>query len=232
MKSLYFLILLGTVCVPFLFSFHSKIRFDKTFKSFFTANAIVALLFVLWDLRFTQLGIWGFNPHYVSGLFVFNLPIEEILFFVCIPFSCVFTYHCLTRFYAFTWKPKTENTIIITLAIVLFVLGLTFFQQAYPAVTFISLSVILILLKFVANVNWIGKLLSIYPVLLIPFFIVNGLLTGTGLDQPVVWYDDAENMGIRLLTIPLEDVFYGFELILLNIFVYEWLLGLKSGDER
>lgn len=232
MKSLYFLILLGTVFVPFIFSFHPKLRFDKTFKSFFIANALVAFVFILWDIRFTQLGVWGFNPNYVSGIFIGNLPIEEVLFFVCIPFSCVFTYHCLTKFYTFAWNPKTENRVITAAAVFLFVIGLIYCQHAYSALTFLSLSALLILLRFVAHVNWIGKLLSIYPILLIPFFIVNGILTGTGLEQPVVWYNDSENMGIRLFTIPIEDVFYGFELILLNLFVYHWLLGLRSGHAR
>ena len=57
--------------------------------------------------------------------------------------------------------------------------------------------------------------------LLIPFFIVNGILTGTGIDEPVVWYNNAENLSIRILTIPIEDIFYGFELIILTIYFQE-----------
>jgi len=53
--------------------------------------------------------------------------------------------------------------------------------------------------------------------------VVNGLLTGTGLDKPVVWYNEAEIIGWRIGSIPFEDVFYGMLLILCNVLVYEWL---------
>jgi lycopene cyclase domain-containing protein len=57
--------------------------------------------------------------------------------------------------------------------------------------------------------------------MLIPFFIVNGILTGTGINEEVVWYNDEENLGIRLLTIPVEDIFYAFSLILLNLLLFK-----------
>lgn len=60
-----------------------------------------------------------------------------------------------------------------------------------------------------------------YLVLLLPFFIVNGILTGTGPDNPVVWYNNAENLQLRILTIPVEDFAYGMTLILWNIVLFE-----------
>ena len=62
-----------------------------------------------------------------------------------------------------------------------------------------------------------------YGILLIPFLITNGLLTGSFIEDQVVWYNDNYNLGIRILTIPVEDVFYGMLLILLNIIIYEKL---------
>ncbi len=222
MKSVYFLVDIFTVIVPFAFSFHPKLKFVKNFKPFFISNILIASLFLIWDILFTKIGVWGFNPDYVLGIYVFNLPIEEVLFFICIPFSCVFTYHCLNLFFQIQWKAKTENIFVLCFSTLPLFTGLYFHSKLYPASTFISLGILLLVLKYIVKIKWLAKLVIIYPVLLIPFFIVNGILTGSGLEDPVVWYNDSENLGIRLFTIPVEDIFYGFELILLNIFLYEY----------
>lgn len=57
-----------------------------------------------------------------------------------------------------------------------------------------------------------------YLVSIVPFFVVNGLLTAI----PVVIYNDTENLGLRLYTIPFEDIFYGMLLVLGNIGIMEW----------
>ena len=221
MKSLYLLIDLFTVIIPLLFSFHPKIKFYKEWRWFLPANVITACIFIVWDIIFTKNGVWGFNERYLTGIYFFNIPVEEVLFFVCIPYACVFTYYCINRFYKIQWNSNFERLFILFFSSLLLIVGIYFYSRAYTSVTFISLSIILLIVKFIFKIEWLHKLLTIYAFLLIPFFLVNGILTGTGLEQPVVWYNDDENMGLRLLTIPVEDIFYGFELILLNIFFYK-----------
>ena len=220
MKYTYFLVLFFSVIVPFIFSFHPKLKFNKHFSAFFKANFLVATVFILWDIYFTSIGIWGFSPKYTTGLKIANLPIEEILFFVCIPFSCLFTIHCFRIFFDLKWNERIEQIFVFAFALTLFIIGIIFREKAYTSSTFISTAIVLFFLKFYAKVNWLGAFFSIYPVLLVPFFIVNGILTGTGLESPVVWYNNNENLGIRLGTIPVEDIFYGLELMLLNYFFY------------
>lgn len=222
MQWTYFLIDFFTIIVPLLFSFHPKLRFYLYFKPFFAANAIVLLVFIAWDVLFTKMGIWGFNARYVFGWHIFNLPIEEVLFFICIPFACLFTYHCFLLFYNFDKFKKFENYLIPILIIFLCIVGLYYHSKLYTAVTSMSLSFILFLLKYVFKVQWLASFILVYLILLIPFFIVNGLLTGTGLEEPVVWYNNKENLGVRILTIPIEDFFYGFELLLLNTAIYNF----------
>ena len=60
-----------------------------------------------------------------------------------------------------------------------------------------------------------------YLIILIPFTLVNGVLTGYMTPDPIVWYNDAENLGIRFLTIPIEDYLYYFLMYGINYVVYE-----------
>ena len=64
-----------------------------------------------------------------------------------------------------------------------------------------------------------------FLVSLIPFLIVNGFLTGSYTEEAVVMYNDDQNFGIRILNIPIEDVFYSFNILVLVVAVYEYRLS-------
>jgi len=222
MKFLYLIIDLLTILIPFLFSFHSKLQFHKMWKPFFLSNSIVSVLFVIWDIYFVRRGIWGFNNHYILGVYVFNLPIEEIFFFICIPYACLFTYHCLNLFFQCKWEEKFEKIFILILSAALLSIGCIYFHKLYTCCSFISLGILILFLKYFANVNWLTNFMTVYTMLVVPFLLVNGVLTGTGIEHPVVWYNNAEIIGVRVFTIPVEDFIYGIELLLVNIFFYEF----------
>ena len=225
MKFLYLFVDFFTVLIPLVFSFHPKIQFYKRWKVFLIAATFAAVIFITWDTIFTSLQVWNFNKNYITGIYFINLPIEEILFFICIPFSCVFTFYCLNKFYELSWNSKAETIFCLTLSGFLLITGLIFLNKIYTSVTFISTAFICVLLKFAFKIDWFGKAISVYAILLIPFMIVNGILTGTGLDAPVVQYNKIEILNIYLFTIPVEDVFYGLELFLLNLFIFRRLIS-------
>lgn len=228
MEYTYLLVNFFTILIPFLFSFHPKLRFHKTWKAFFPAVFVTGLVFILWDMYFTYLGVWGFNERYLTGIHIGNLPLEEVLFFFCIPYACVFTFHCLTLFMSKKVDLKRQMNITIFLVTVLLVVGILNMQQIYTSSTFLSLAVLLMLAHFVWRIHWLNRFYVVYLVLLIPFFIVNGILTGAGIEEEVVWYNSEEFLNIRLYTIPIEDVFYGMELILVNLLIYKFLLSRRG----
>lgn len=217
----YLLINFFTVIVCFIFSFHHKIKFNRHFKAFILASSIVALFFIIWDIWFTKIGVWWFNDKYLLGLRIVNLPIEEILFFICIPFSCIFTYFCLDKFFRLDWKPEMEKIFVIFSILTLVILALYCNDRIYPFMTFLTTAISLFVLYFILNARWIGKASFIYLILMPGFLGVNGILTGTGLDSPIVNYNPEHFLGIRILTIPIEDTVYGYEMILWNIFLFQ-----------
>jgi lycopene cyclase domain len=190
---------------------------------------IPAAFFIGWDVWFTSMGVWGFNPRYLTGIYLFNLPIEEILFFLCIPYACAFTYDSVN---IISGKeripPKTQEFITDLLIFVLLIVGTLNYDKWYPGVTFLLTSVFLIWVRRFWKPDFLGRFYFAFLFILIPFFIVNGILTGSGIEDQVVWYNDLENLKVRMGTIPVEDTFYGMLLLLMNISIFEFLQNKKS----
>ena len=98
-------------------------------------------------------------------------------------------------------------------------------DKLYTFYTFIGLSIILLIAPFTVNMKIFFKA---FVILLVPFFIVNGLLTGSFIENQVVWYNDNHNLGIRLFTIPVEDIFYNCFMLLLVMIGYQKTLSIKK----
>jgi len=227
MSWLYLLINLAAISVPLIFTFHPKIQFYKNWRATLLSLFVTASFFLVWDNIFTELGVWGFNERYLLGIYIFQLPIEEVLFFFCIPYACLFTYHSLKKL-VFTEKYKvlTGKFTFFMMAIILLVAFLNF-TRLYTFYTFLFLSLCILLADNFLRKNFY-LFIKQFLILMIPMVAVNGILTGTGIPEEVVWYNDAENIGIRILTIPVEDFFYGMTFMLLNIFLYEHFLSKKK----
>ena len=188
------------------------------------------LLFIPWDVIFTKYGIWGFNNAYFLDYKLLFLPIEEWLFFVCIPYACVFTHYALIYYF----PDKTLSipfTRILSYIFIFFlgILAIINYDKWYTVINF-SFAFILISIVLVSNIKILSKFYLTFLVMLIPFFLVNGILTGSIIENEVVWYNDNENLGIRLFTIPIEDTIYAFSLILMNLFLLEKFKKPKIND--
>ncbi len=213
--------------MPFLVSFENKwVKYSSRFKYLFPAIGIVGLLFIVWDMYFTQIGIWWFSEQYITGIHIGNLPLEEVLFFICIPFSSIFI-HDVLEFSA--GKSLRSSQSLACVVKVLFwivtafcaVCYVIYFDNYYTSWTFGFIVIWNLFYWFHKAKNPAFNLPTFFIsffIVLIPFFIVNGLLTAI----PVVNYNEAEQIGMRMFTVPFEDAFYAWLMLFPAVYLYKW----------
>ncbi|AEA42905.1 lycopene cyclase domain-containing protein [Fluviicola taffensis] len=219
--SLYLWIILGTIVFPFLLSFDKKIHFYTHWKTVFPSIFMVGLFFLVWDSYFTLHSVWGFNPRYVQGIYLFRLPLEEVLFFLVVPYACLFVYEVIRGY-----LPNAKLNLLgrgFAFAMVLSGLLLAIFHlKNWYTLTACSLSTLLIIgVYFRARASWFNHFALAFLICLVPFLLVNGALTGFFTPEPVVWYSENHIVGIRIGTIPLEDLYYNLSMLLPIVLIHE-----------
>lgn len=231
----YLLVNLGCLVVPLLFSFHPKLRFYKEWRAYAVGTILMMLVFIPWDIHFTDRAIWGFDRQYVSGPFLLGLPVEEWLFFVCIPYACTFTYSCFRKLVRSPIPEQATRILAIGIAIACLLIAVSNLDKAYTFWAHLLCALLLGIHILILRKNYLSWFLLMFGVILLPFIVFNGILTGLEFwtyplinTQPelvsecIVWYNNAENLGIRIFSMPVDDLAYGMLMLLLVITGFEW----------
>jgi lycopene cyclase domain-containing protein len=220
-KWLYVYLLVFTGIFPMLFGSIPKPSFYPQFIRVLKANLPVTIIFILWDIYFTKKGVWGFSTTYTNGIQPFGLPIEECLFFVIIPFACIFIYWSLNSVLKKEPFAKTETKISVLLIVLFFGIGIWKWDHIYTSTATLLSGVLLLYHLLFLKPGYRGRFYLTYIVTCIPFLLVNGVLTGGFTEGPVVMYNPEENFGVRLGTVPVDDFAYSFVMLLANITLFE-----------
>lgn len=93
--SKYMAVLILSGLAPFIMSFWPPLKFYRNSRALFISISLIVIIFGGWDIFATFRGHWHFNPQGVWNFRIVNLPLEEVLFFVVIPFCCIFTWEAL-----------------------------------------------------------------------------------------------------------------------------------------
>ena len=232
MKYLYLVIEIGVIIIPLAFSFDKKLMFYKNFKTLALSMSLVAAFYIIWDIYFTKNNIWGFNTYYYSSLTLIGLPIEEWLFFFIVPYASIFIHQSLILYF-----PKVElsvsTTNIITYALIVLFIILSIFYYKHIYTLFNAILVLSVLIvSLYTKTRLLNKFYLSFLIILIPFLIVNGILTGSYIRNEIVWYNADAIIGIRISTIPIEDVSYAFNLLFFNLFLFDKLTSMKNVNTK
>ena len=215
--SLYLKLELASLAVPLLFTFNRKMYFYRRWRAILLSLCIVAAAYITSDIIFTYHGIWGFNSNYTSKIVILRMPIEEWLFFFIIPYASIFLHETLVYVFPRVVLPKAWTLgISIVFVFSLLEVAISNSTRTYTMVIcFAAAGSIAVASFFMIDV--LRRYYFTFLVILVPFFMVNVVLTGSFIDAPVVWYNNQENLGIRIFTVPIEDIAFAFSLILFNL---------------
>ncbi|MDY0289384.1 MAG: lycopene cyclase domain-containing protein [Sphaerochaeta sp.] len=220
--NLYLLIIFLVLAGPLLLSFDKKVAFYRYWKRLALSMLPVTLLYIVWDIMATDQGHWSFDSAYAGGWRLFGLPLGELLFFFVVPYACIFIYEVVKAYFPHKESGNLGRARLVGGVVILLSLGLAllFRAQAYTVLALLSLAL------------WIAGTLLVRPRLLlqistlwfmllsaVAFLLVNGFLTGI----PIVLYNPEAIWGIRIITIPLEDLFYNIGMLGFFLLSYETL---------
>ena len=221
MKGLYLLIDALVFAGPLTRAFEPRIRYIGQTKHLAFATLLMMLLFIPWDVAKTAYGVWGFNPKYLMGPSLWGLPLEEWLFFVVVPWATFFIYEVLQLFFPWKYSKASSFWLVGFIGLTCAALALTHTDRWYTLTASGGLALGSAWLVW-QRPWWTSAFLRSWGLGLIPFFMVNGILTGAFLPEPIVWYNDAENLGLRIGTIPIEDALYGMLMMLVYTAGVHW----------
>lgn len=215
----YLFLIVFTIIGPIALSFDKKVAFYKNYKLFLKSAGITSLFYILWDILFTKYNIWKFNDSFILKYKFLELPLEEYLFFLVVPYASLFIYECIKIYF-----PNLKTGGITTWKIIAAfssVMAIINYNKWYTFITFGTLAIILILT--IANKSKIfnsmgNHLFAAWIVCLLPMSYVNGVLTG----KPILIYNNLENCKLRIGTIPFEDFFYHMLYMVIMIFIFEY----------
>ncbi len=222
-KYLYLSIDVATFAIPFAASLSVKTPFYRNWKYVIAALSITALLFVLWDEVFTQLGIWHVNERYVTGIYIGSLPLEEVLFFICLPYALLFAFFALNEMNEKDYLFPHQELISSALIIVLLIAGMYYREKIYTGATFLLLAVFLAFQLLRLRPRYMGRFYFTVLVLLVPLWAFAAIFSGVFTDEPLVHYNTAHHLGFMVGALPVETLTLIMLLMVLPVTIWHWL---------
>ncbi len=221
--STYLIINICIIVIPLILSFEKRLKFYKKIPALMISVLSVGVVFIIWDIIAVSRKDWWFNSDHISGITIFNLPYEEILFFVTVPYSIVFIHECL-KYYLKDKVFKINFVFIILIVMFFLIMGFIFHDKYYTSTVFIFCGLLILIIGLSSSALTLSRV-TIFTIIIsyAPFLIVNYILTSF----PVVIYNQDSILGIRAASIPIEDFVYSFSMISGWLFVYREAAAIR-----
>lgn len=235
MKYEYLIFNIIVISGPLFFGSLKRFFFLNYLKEALISIVVSAIPFLIWDAAVTNRH-WFFAEQYTMGIRFFGLPFEEILFFFTVPFACLFTWQMVKKYFISSSFNSNQlngiadnflsNRTIIAIIILFLIISIASFTNGkeYTSLTALIFSLSILYDKYYGAKIIITKRFVVYFIFVSLFTVIfNGYLTW----RPIVTYDEIYQIGLRIFTIPIEDFFFGYALLIFCTSIFEKMIKNK-----
>ena len=230
MKYEYLIFNIIVLSGPLFFGSLRQFYFLDNLKYALFSIFISAFPFLIWDASVTNRH-WFFAEEYTLGFRIFGLPFEEILFFFTVPYACLFTWQMVKKYFGADLGNKDKyslnNKISLVISSIFLIISIIAINvgKEYTSLSALSFSLSILFDRYFGSKIFATKRFLAYFLFVSFFtFIFNGYLTW----RPIVTYDEIYQIGFRIFTIPIEDFFFGYALLILSTSLFEKMITNKS----
>jgi lycopene cyclase domain-containing protein len=222
--NLFLILYIALFAVPLLSAYHPAIMWYRNFRAVSLAILVSGGFFLVLDSIFVHASVKGTADVYLSGISIFSLPIETILFYICVPFANLFVYE-IVRMHVFhrKWCFACDE-VIVGAAVVASIVLASFTDRVYT-VSIASIAIVLSIghvYKIKKNYQFV-YLATCIPLLFFYILLSRYLSGGSAYAEslPIVWYADRAISNIQILSVSIEELLHFYVIQLLAVTVYE-----------
>ncbi|MFZ5519167.1 MAG: lycopene cyclase domain-containing protein [Candidatus Zhuqueibacterota bacterium] len=217
MNAEYLIFTLAVIIGPLALSFDKRVHFVGKWPGVARAILPTLIIFGAWDSLVAGRH-WWFNPDFTLKPRIAGLPIEEWLFFIVIPYACLFVWEVFAAYFKNRELRRLNGLRFLLMAGI--PLGIFIYStgKEYTGLVIVALGFVGVL-DDLLKTKLFGQL-RVYQLIAISMgfmLIFNGYLTW----RPVIQYNESFISGARILTIPIEDFGFGLAMILMSTMLYE-----------
>lgn len=211
-------ILLAIFVPVALISFLTPFSKFRRYKPLLISISVVAPIYILWDQLAVVFGTWSFDSAHVTGVYFFHLPVEEVSFFLVVPFSTMLIYEAIKRYIRGRFMPGKVTIIASIFASLLIILGVLNLSRSYTSVASFFAAGSIVTGLGIDRQLMVKKSLWLYMAIsYVPFIFFDHLMV----TLPVFTYGKGAIIGLRIANIPVEEFEYVFSLLMFYVIFYD-----------
>lgn len=202
-----------------IISFLTPISRYRRYKPLLFSIGVVAPIYILWDELAVIYDTWSFDKYHVIGLYFFYLPLEEVAFFLVVPFSTLLIFEVLRAKIKGDFPKRIVTFVGLILSAFFIIFGLLYISKSYTSVASFFAAFSIITALILDRDLMVRKSLWLYiAISYIPFIFFDHIMVSL----PIFTYGKGSIIGIRIWGIPFEEFMYVFSLLLLYTVFYDF----------